>query len=151
MALKQISVYLENSPGRLLEVTRAFGEAGINLKALSLTGTSGFGVLRLIVSDLKRARNIAMDHHWPARVDDVLAIRIPDIPGSLAALLTPLKERRIDVEYMYAFTGFSSTDALMVLGFKDIEAATVALGSCDAEIIDAEEFGVLESGGKQRK
>jgi len=121
MTLKQISIFLENSPGRLLEVTQAFGAAGINLRALSLAGTSGFGVLRLIVSDLNKARNIAMEHHWPARVDNVLAVRLPDKSGSLADLLTPLKEAQIDVEYMYAFTGYSFEQAVMIFGFKNIE------------------------------
>ncbi len=149
MTLKQISVFLENSPGRLLEITTAFGEAGINLKALSLTGTSGFGVLRLIVSDLRRARNIAMEHQWPARVDDVLAVRISDVPGSLAALLAPLSERRIDIEYMYAFTGFSSSQAVMIFGFKEVEEAARVLLSCNAVLLSAEEFKALESEGNQ--
>ncbi len=147
MTLKQISVFLENSPGRLLEITTAFGDAGINLKALSLTGTSGFGVLRLIVSDLQRARNIAMEHQWPARVDDVLAVRISDVPGSLAALLAPLSERHIDIEYMYAFTGFSSSQAVMIFGFKEIEEAARVLLSCGAILISVDEFKALESEG----
>jgi len=147
MTLKQISIFLENSPGRLLEVTTAFGEAGINLKALSLTGASGFGVLRLIVSDLSKARNIAMEHQWPARVDNVLAVRIPDRSGSIAELLTPLKKEHIDVEYMYAFTGFSFKQAVMIFGFKDVEKAIQALKSCDAHLISTAEFEVLESKG----
>jgi hypothetical protein len=147
MTLKQISIFLENSPGRLLEVTTAFGEAGINLKALSLTGASGFGVLRLIVSDLRKARNIAMEHQWPARVDDVLAVRLPDESGSLAALLTPLKKENIDVEYMYAFTGFSFKQAVMIFGFKNVEKAMQALEDCNVDLIGSAEFEVLESKG----
>ncbi len=147
MTLKQISVFLENSPGRLLEITTALGEAGINLKALSLSGTSGFGVLRLIVSDLHKARNIAMEHHWPARVDEVLAVRIADVPGSLATLLGPLSKERIDIEYMYAFTGFSSTQAVMIFGFKDVDEATRVLLEHDAVLISADEFRLLENEG----
>lgn len=147
MTLKQISIFLENSPGRLLEITTVFGEAGINLKALSLGGTSGFGVLRLIVSDLHKARNIAMEHRWPARVDEVLAVRIPDVPGSLANLLTPLSEMRIDVDYMYAFTGFSPTEAVMIFGFKEVEEATKVLQDCGAMLIGIDEFETLESKG----
>lgn len=147
MALKQISIFLENSPGRLLEITTAFGEAGINLKALCLAGTSGFGALRLIVSDLRKARNIAMEHRWPARVDEVLGVRIPDTPGSLANLLKPLNENGIDVEYMYAFTGYSPTEAVMIFGFKDVEQAAIALRGCDAVLISNDEFEELESKG----
>ncbi len=151
MTLKQISVFLENSPGRLLEITTAFGEAGINLKALSLTGTSGFGVLRLIVSDLHRARNIAMEHRWPARVDEVLAVRIPNVSGSLTKLLMPLKKAQIDVEYMYAFTGTSPEDAVMIFGFKEVEDATRVLVNNNAILIGVDEFGALESEGDQSR
>ena len=148
MTCKQISVFLENSPGRLLEVTTAFGDADINLKALSLTGTSGFGVLRLIVSDHRKARNIAMEHYWPARVDDVVVVRIPDVPGSLASLLKPLNQNGIDVDYMYAFTGFSATHSVMIFGFKDPEAAARVLREYNAVLLSPEEFGALESSGE---
>ena len=147
MTLKQISIFLENSPGRLLEITTAFGDAGINLKALSLAGTSGFGVLRLIVSDLHKARNIAMEHRWPARVDEVLAVRIPDLPGSLGGLLTPLSEKQIDIDYMYAFTGFSPSEAVMIFGFKNVGLAAKVLQDCGAVLIGADEFETLESKG----
>ena len=145
MSLKQISIFLENSPGRLLEVTKAFGDAGVNLRALSLTETSGFGVLRLLLSDLTKARKIAMDRHWPARVDRVVVARISDSPGSLCALLTPLYQNRIDVEYMYAFTGLSSREAVMIFGFKDPEKATRVLEANGATLLGPEEFGALES------
>jgi hypothetical protein len=145
MSLKQISIFLENSSYRLPEVTKAFGDAGINLKALSLAGTSGFGVVRLLVTDLAKARKIAMERHWPARVDEVVAVRIPDTPGSLSRLLTPLSEQRIDVEYMYAFTGFSSSEAVMIFGFKDPAEASKVLKANGAVLLGASEFGALES------
>ncbi len=147
MALKQISIFLENSPGRLLEITTAFGEAGISLKALSLAGTTDFGVLRLICSDLHRARNIAMEHRWPARVDEVLVLRLPDHPGSLAETLVPLSEKCIDVEYMYAFNGSSATDAIMVFGFKDVDEAARVLEECHVSLLSVEEFKALENEG----
>lgn len=145
MTLKQISIFLENSPGRLLEITTVFGDAGINLKALSLAGTTDFGVLRLICSDLHKARNIAMEHSWPARVDEVVAVRIADDPGSLAKILAPLSENCIDVDYMYAFTGFSSNEAVLIFGFKEVEEATRVLQDCNAVLISADEFRALES------
>jgi hypothetical protein len=144
MGLKQISVFLENSPGRLHEVTAAFGAAGINLRALSLADTSGFGVLRLLVSDLVKARRIAMERHWPARVDDVVAVRIPDLPGSLSKLLEPLRGARIDLEYMYAFTGFSSGEAVMIFRFKNHDKAKKVLQDSGATLLGPEQFGLLE-------
>ncbi|MDF1553341.1 MAG: hypothetical protein P1P84_09785 [Deferrisomatales bacterium] len=144
MGLKQLSVFLENSPGRLHEVTAALGEAGINLRALSLADTAGFGVLRLLVSDLARARKIAMERHWPARVDDVVAVRIPDVPGSLARLLEPLRGKRIDIEYMYAFTGFASGEAVMIFRFRNHLEAKRVLGESGVRLLGAKEFGLLE-------
>ena len=147
MTLKQLSIFLENSPGRLLQIATAFGKAGINLKALSLAGSSDFGVLRLICSDLHKARNIAMENQWPARVDEVLAVRIPDGPGSLAEILKPLSEHCIDIEYMYAFTRFSTSEALIILGFKEIEKATEVLLQCNVVLIGTDEFKALEQEG----
>jgi len=144
MGLKQLSVFLENSPGRLHEVTAAFGDAGINLRALSLADTSGFGVLRLLVSDLPRARKIAMERHWPARVDEVVAVRIPDVPGSLSKLLEPLRGKHIDIEYMYAFTGFSSGEAVMIIRFRNHADAKRVLQESKARLVSAQEFGQLE-------
>ena len=144
MGLKQLSVFLENAPGRLYDVTSVFGEAGINLRALSLADTAGFGVLRLLVSDLAKARKIAMERHWPARVDDVVAVRIPDEPGSLARLLEPLRGRRIDIEYMYAFTGFASGEAVMIFRFRNHPEAKRVLEESGAQLLGAKAFGLLE-------
>src|SRR5512139_3580231 len=114
MKLKQISVFLENAPGRLYEATKALGDAGINLRALSLADTGDFGVLRLLVSDVPAARAIMMERHFPARVDDVVAAEIEDKPGSLAKVLKPLLEEKVNLTYMYAFAGLSSDKAIMI-------------------------------------
>jgi hypothetical protein len=149
MPLKQISIFLENSPGRLHEVTKGFGEAGINLKALSLADTSGFGVLRLIVSDLAKARRIAMENHWPAKIDDIAVAKIPDVPGSLAGVLGYLFEKHIDVEYMYAFAGISSDGAVMVFRFREHEEGVRVLREHGVEILDAGAFSDLHGEGGQ--
>jgi len=145
MKLHQISVFLENAPGRLYEVTKALGDAGINLRALSLVDTAGFGVLRLLVSDVARARRVVMQLHLPARVDEVVAVEIDDRPGSLAEILEPLQKAGINVEYMYAFTGFTSDKAVMVFRFSDNDRAIEVLKEHDARILDAEAFGMLEN------
>ncbi|GAB4257352.1 MAG: ACT domain-containing protein [Deferrisomatales bacterium] len=146
MKLKQISVSLENAPGRLYEVTKALGDAGINLRALSLVETGDFGTLRLLVSDVATARHVMMEKHFPARVDEVVAVEIEDKPGRLAALLKPLTEARINVRYMYAFTGFTSGHAVMIFRFSDNDAAIETLRAHGAKLLDAKTFGMLESG-----
>jgi hypothetical protein len=145
--LKQISIFLENAPGRLYEATKALGEAGINLRALSLVDTSDFGVLRLLVSDVAAARRIMMEKHLPARVDNVVAAEIEDKPGSLARVLGPLLDAKVNVSYMYAFTGFASARAVMIFRFSDNQRAIETLQRNGVTLLDAEAFGILESGG----
>lgn len=145
MKLKQISIFLENSPGRLYEATQALGEAGINLRALSLVDTADFGVLRLIVSDVATARHIMMEKHFPARVDDVVAVEIDDEPGSLAKTLRPLIAAGVSVSYMYAFTGFSSGNAVMIFRFGDNDRAIDLLKEHGIRILDSKTFGMLDA------
>lgn len=145
MKLKQISIFIENSPGRLYETSHALGEAGINLRALSLVDTAGYGVLRLLVSDVVKARRILMENQFPARIDEVVAVEIPDRPDSLAQTLKPLLDANVNVEYMYAFAGFSSDKAVMVFRFGDMDRAIRLLQEGGAQILDAKAFGMLEA------
>lgn len=145
MKLKQISVFIENAPGRLYEVTSALGDAGINLRALNLVDTGDFGKLRLLVSDIATTRRIMMERHIPARIDEVVAAEIEDRPGALAALLKPLKDAGINVVHMYAFIGFSAQKAVMIFRFSDIDKAIDVLLENGVRLLDAEAFGMLES------
>jgi hypothetical protein len=145
MKLKQISIFIENSPGRLYEATHTLGEAGINLRALSLVDTAGYGVLRLLVSDVVRARRILMEKHIPARVDDVIAAEIPDRPDSLAQTIKPLLDANLNVDYMYAFAGFSSDKAVMVFRFNDMDRAIRLFHDNGIKLLDAKAFGMLDS------
>jgi hypothetical protein len=146
MKLKQLSVFLENAPGRLYEATQALGDAGLNLRSLSICDTAGFGVLRILVSDVVKARRIIMEKQLPARVDDVVAIEIDDTPGSLANnVLKLFLETQVNVEYMYALagTGPSSGKAVMVFRFSDNDRAIGLLQANGIKILDAEAFGIL--------
>jgi len=145
MKLKQITISIENAPGRLLEVTETLGNAGINLRALNLVDTGAFGQLRLLVSDVKKTRRILMDMQATAHVDDVLAVEIEDKPGSLAAILKPLKSAGINVRYMYAFIGLSSNKAVMIFKFSDNDKAIKLIQEIGVNIVDAETFGILET------
>jgi hypothetical protein len=144
MKLKQISVFLENSPGRLYEATQALGEAGLNLRSLSISDISGFGVLRVLVSDVAKARQVIMQKQLPARVDEVVAAEISDTPGSLAKVLKVLMEHKVNVDYMYALAGTSSGKAVMVFSFSDNDLAIKLLQEHRIKILDAESFGILE-------
>lgn len=145
MKLKQIVVSIENAPGRLFEVTDALGKAGINLRALNLVDTGAFGQLRLLVSNVAKARRILMEMQIPAYVNEVVAAEIGDRPGSLAKVLKPLTEANIFVVFMYAFTGYSADKAVMIFRFSDNDKAIEILRSNGVNLLNAETFGILET------
>jgi hypothetical protein len=144
MKLKQIVVSIENAPGRLYEVADALGKAGINLRALNLVDTGAFGQLRLLVSDVAKARRILMEMQISAFVNEVVAAEIEDKPGSLADLLKPLKEANVNLVFMYAFIGFSQgAKAVMIFRFSDNDKAIQILRTNGINLLDAKTFGIL--------
>ncbi len=145
MKLKQIVVSIENAPGRLFEVTHALGNAGINLRALNLVDTGAFGQLRLLVSDVPKARRILMQMAIPAFVNEVVAAEIEDKPGSLARILQPLTDANVYVVFMYAFIGFSQGKAVMIFRFSDNNKAIKVLQANHIHLLDAETFDILET------
>ena len=145
MNLKQIVISIENAPGRLFEVTNALGNAGINLRALNLVDTGAFGQLRLLVSNVAKARRILMKMEIPAFINEVVAAEIEDKPGSLAKILQPLTDAGIYVVFMYAFIRFSQGKAVMIFRFSDNEKAIEVLAANGINLLDAEAFGILET------
>jgi hypothetical protein len=144
MKLKQLSIPLENSPGRLHEVTKALGDAGINLRAHCICdSTHDFGVLRILVSNLSAARGVIMEKFIPARVDDVVAVEIDDTPGSLAQVLSLFLGTKVNVEYMYAVAGAHQAKAVMVFNFSSIDQAIEILAHNGVKMLDAVSFGIL--------
>ena len=148
MKLKQIVVSIENAPGRLFEVTNALGNAGINLRALNLVDTGAFGQLRLLVSDVSRARQILMEMEIPAFVNEVVAAEIEDKPGSLARILQPLTDAKVYVVFMYAFIGFSQGQAVMIFRFSDNDKAIEIMRANQVNLLDAHTFDILETPGQ---
>lgn len=146
MKQKQLSIFLENAPGRLFAVTKAFGEAGINLRAHCICDSShDFGVLRILVSDLDKARGLMMAKYIPARVDDVVAVEIDDTPGSLSNILELILGTRVNVEYMYAVAGATEGKAVMIFCFSDNDQAIEILQANGVRLLDSEAFGMIES------
>ena len=145
MKLKQIVVSIENAPGRLYAVTNALGRAGINLRALNLVDTGAFGQLRLLVSDVAKARRILMEMAIPAHINEVVAAEIEDKPGSLAQVLKPLYDANVQVIYTYAFIGFSQDKAVMIFRFSNNERAIEVLQANHVNLLDANAFGILEN------
>lgn len=103
MTIKQISVFLENKSGRINEVTQALAQYSINMHAFSMSETTDFGILRLIVSDVEKAVNVLQKKHFAVVLTDVVCISCPNVPGSLAKIIDYLTAKDIFIEYMYAF------------------------------------------------
>lgn len=101
--IQQLSIFLENKPGRLAEVTQTLTGGGINIHALSLADTSDFGILRLIVNDSERARQMLKEHGFTVSLTTVVALEMPHSPGGLNNVLQIFKDNDVNIEYMYAF------------------------------------------------
>lgn len=127
MQVEQISIFIENKSGRLAEVTRILGEAGINIRALSLADTSDFGILRLIVNDREKANNVLKEKGFTVSKTEVVAVEVPDRPGGLSEILLALDRESINVEYMYAFVERCGANAVIIFRFDETEKAIKAL------------------------
>lgn len=127
MKVRQVSVFLENKSGRLLEVCRSLADAGINIRALSIAETADYGVLRLIVNDPDKAMQVLARGNFTVSETEVLAVEIPDRPGGLADALLPLHEANVNIEYIYCFVEKSGESAIVVFRVEQIEEAVRAL------------------------
>ena len=103
MNIKQLSIFVENKEGKLGIVTGILAKAQIDMRALSLADTADFGIMRVIVSDADKARDYLLDNHILARVNHVIAVAIPDEPGSLSKMINTLSKSGVNIEYLYAF------------------------------------------------
>jgi hypothetical protein len=136
MKVEQISIFLENKAGRLSEVSEILAEAGVNIRALSLADTSDFGVLRLIVSDNRKAEEALKNRGFTVGKTDVVAVEVEDKPGGLHKILNLLYKANINVEYMYAFVQPSGNNAVMIFRFDHIDEAVELLTKKGVTVIN---------------
>ncbi|MHB0999965.1 MAG: ACT domain-containing protein [Armatimonadota bacterium] len=139
MKVKQLSIFLENQSGRLSEVLGAIGNESINIRALSLADTSGFGILRLIVNDIQKAREILQNTGFTVSETDVIAVEIPDVPGGLANVLSILATKGINIEYMYAFVEKASNNAVVIFRIENLDEAIDTLQANGVNILTAQD------------
>ncbi len=119
MAIKQLSVFVENKEGKLREITDILAKAGIDIRALSIADTSEFGILRLIVRDPHKAKALLEKNGFVATINDVVGVEINDRPGGLAEIVRLFAERGINMEYMYAFLTRTENKAYLVVRVDD--------------------------------
>ena len=143
MCVKQLNVFLENQYGRLAEVTGNLTKANIDIRALYIADTTAFGILRMIVDKPDEAINVMQEAGFAVSRTDVIAIAIPDKPGTLDRALGVLSENEISLEYLYAFVGRASSDAVVVIRVDNYESALKILNDNDVKVLSAEEvYGI---------
>ncbi|BDV02059.1 amino acid-binding protein [Thermodesulfomicrobium sp. WS] len=143
MKVEQISVFLENRAGRLAEVTKLLAQGGINIRALSLADTSDFGILRLIVTDSERAKEILKAGGFTVGRTNVVAVEVADQPGGLHNILEILGAGGVNVEYMYAFVTQSGKNAVLIFRFDRTDQAIETLQAAGVRILSGPELYAL--------
>ena len=127
MAIKQLTVFVQNKKGTVVEIARILSKNNINLRALSIAETQEFGILRLIVNDESAAEKVLADAGYLIKVIDVVGVKIGDAPGKLAEALEVLDKANINVEYMYAFMARTEKHAYVVIRVEDNDIAETVL------------------------
>ena len=137
MAIKQLSVFLENKPGRLSEPCKVLAKAGISILTMSLADTQQFGILRLIVREWEQAKAELEKARCVVNVTEVVALEVEDRPGGLAEVLDTVEKAGMNVEYVYAFTFGQKDRAILVFRFENVETAVKLLQSAGLKIVES--------------
>ncbi len=135
MKIHQLSLFLENKAGQLTEPCTLLAEAGINILTLTLADTQQFGILRLIVRDWQKAKDLLEEKGHVVNVTEVVAIEVPDRPGGLKEIVDVIDRGRLNIEYMYAFTFGRKDKAILIFRFEDVDRAIQFLQSQNVNVI----------------
>ncbi|MDY0339999.1 MAG: amino acid-binding protein [Coriobacteriia bacterium] len=138
--VKQLTVFLENTPGRLARLTRSLGIAGVNMRALMIADTAEFGVVRIICDRPEAAKDALEEAGFSVSVTDVIAVAVPDRPGGLADVLEVLGADDLNVEYAYCFMEQGGSCAVDVFRVERVADAIRVLGDAGIRVLRAEEI-----------
>ena len=127
MLIEQISVFLENTKGRLSQVTKVLADSNIDIRALSVADTTDFGIMRLIVSDPDKAFLALKESGFTVSKTEVIGARINDKPGALADMLEILVSHEMSVEYIYVFVAKNNRDAFVIMKISEEGASKTAV------------------------
>ena len=128
MAITQLSVFLMNQPGALVDAIKSISDAGVNIRAMSIAEANDFGILRIIVSDSDVVGKLLGEQYLFTKTE-VVAARMSDRSGALYPILVVLNEANINIEYMYAFTGSGPEEAYVVFRVNDVKTAEEVLNA----------------------
>ena len=140
MLAKQLSLFIENRPGTLSAVCKVLKENDLNIRTLSLADTQKFGILRLLLPDHAKAKEVLGKAGFVVNETDVLAIKVPDYAGGLADLLSIIDKYELQVEYMYAFASGKDNSAVNVFRFENPEDAIAKLQNESITIFTKQEL-----------
>lgn len=140
MTIKQISAFLENKPGRLVEVTKSLKDHGIDIRSLNVADTTNFGILRIIVNDPDKTENILKSEGFTVKVSEVIGVEIKDRPGGLNDALVVLDNEGLDLRYMYAFIGKMKDSAYVVIKAENNEKAATALSNAGFKLLEQKDI-----------
>ena len=135
MAIKQLTVFIQNKKGTVVSVTDILSKNNVNIRALSIAETQDFGILRLIVNDEKTAEAVLAKNGYLIKVIDVVGVKIGDEPGKLTAALDVLEKADINVEYLYAFMARTEKHAYVVIRVENNQAAETALTKAGFKLV----------------
>ena len=140
MTVDQISVFVENRPGKLLEITELLGQAGVDIRAMSIADTTDFGILRIIVEDTEATMTLLKNAGYIVKLNRVLAVEIPDEPGSLAKILHIFATKELSIEYLYAFISPCAGGAYVIFRMENIDRASEVLTANGVKLASAKQL-----------
>lgn len=143
MYIKQLSVFVENTHGRLAEITKTIATAGIDIRALSISDTTDFGILRLVVDKPYEAEKTLKEAGLTVSLTDVIAVGVPDKTGGFAETICAIADKDVGVEYMYTFLSKEKNKTYLIMRVLDAERAIAALAANGYEILN--ENGVINA------
>lgn len=135
MSVKQLSVFIENKAGRVSEVSDVLGDAGVNIRGFSVSDTADYGIVRLVVDDPEKGRQVLTDKGFTVRTSDVLCLNLPDEPGGLAGVLKIVSDAGVNIEYVY-----SLISTYVVINVADIDRALSLLKDKPVELVSQEQI-----------
>ena len=140
MTISQITLELDNRPGKLSGISELLGSESLNIRAIDVSDHGDKSIMRFVVENPERASNALATNGFNCSVDQVLAIEVPDHPGGLSAVLKPLKEEGINVDFMYPAIGRHGNNAILIIGTKQSEKAAEVLGANYIQLLGDEVY-----------
>jgi hypothetical protein len=143
MEIKQISLFVENRPGRMAKVAKTLSDAGVNIRALTIAEAGDFGVIRMVVDDPEKGYKVLKESAFTVSMTDVLVVEMKDTPGGLYEIVNTLGQSTVNVDYAYAFVTAKAEKAMLILRVDDIAKARSVLSDMGVKIATKEQIQAI--------